>query len=190
MTKSLFAVTATGLTLLVFWLYLRAAKQGRAKPHVFSWGIWSLVTLTVFVAQWADRGGVGAWPTGVSGLLTCYVAITAYRDHGDVQITRVDWFFFLAALSALPIWMVTADPLWAVVVLTTVDVLGFAPTFRKAYHQPFSEPLSIFGLVVARNVLAIAALEHFSLATVLFPATTGAACVIFIAMVVARRRMV
>jgi uncharacterized membrane protein len=42
-------------------------------------------------------------------------------------------------------------------------------------------------LGVARNVLAIAALEHYSLTTVLFPAAVGIACALFVVMVGYRR---
>jgi len=38
-----------------------------------------------------------------------------------------------------------------------------------------------------RNALAISALEHYSLTTVLFPAAVGIACVLFVAMVAYRR---
>jgi hypothetical protein len=93
-------------------------------------------------------------------------------------------------MSSLPFWYLTADPLWAVVVLTTVDVLGFGPTVRKAWQLPHSESLLFFGLFMARNIIAIAALENHSLTTVLFPAAIAAACFMLMAMVSYRRRVV
>lgn len=46
------------------------------------------------------------------------------------------------------------------------------------------------GLGAVRNLLAIFALEHYSLTTVLFPAAVGVACALFVAMVAYRRKQV
>ena len=188
--KELLSAIAITLTVVAFLPYIRSIQQGITKPHVFSWVIWGATTFVVFLAQLAEKGGVGAWPIGVSGIITLYVACLAYIKKSDTIITRTDWFFFLMAMTSLPLWYFTSDPVWAVVILTIVDVLGFAPTFRKAYSQPFEEQLRFFVIMVARNLISILALEHYSQATVLFPAVIAAACLIFILMVMYRRRVV
>lgn len=132
---------------------------------------------------------MGAWPIGVSGSITICIAFMAYLKRTDITITKSDWLFFLSALSSLPLWYFTDDPLWAVVILTTVDVLGFGPTIRKAYISPHSESLLFFGLFAARNVLVTLALEHYSVTTVLFPAVIAAACMSLMAMLTVRRRV-
>lgn len=185
--KELLSGAGIALTFLAYYPYIRSITRGDTKPHVFSWVIWGSVTVIVFLAQLAGGGGLGAWPIGVSGLISIYVMVLAWIRKSDSTITRVDWLFFILAMSALPLWFFTADPLWAVVILTTVDVLGFGPTFRKAYRRPFEEHLLFFTLIGLRNLVSIAALEVYSLTTVLFPAATAAACVLFIAMVVWRR---
>ncbi|NNF97422.1 MAG: hypothetical protein HKM94_10895 [Halobacteria archaeon] len=189
MYKELLSAVAIVLTLIAFLPYIRSILQGKTKPHVFSWLIWGSTTFVVFLAQLADKGGAGAWPIGVSGIITTYVAFLAYIKKSDSTITRTDWLFFTLAMTSLPLWYLTSDPLWAVVILTTVDVLGFGPTFRKAYFLPFEEQLKFFVIMATRNLISIVALEHYSLTTVLFPAVTGAACLMFILMVVYRRRM-
>jgi len=125
----------------------------------------------------------------VSGIITVFIALLAYVKRADITITRTDWLFFIAAISSLPLWYLTSDPLWAVIVLTTVDTLGFGPTLRKAYSQPYSESIVFYGLFATRNVLVILALESYSVTTVLFPAVIAAACVLLIATVVYRRRV-
>ena len=54
--------------------------------------------------------------------------------------------------------------------------------------QPWDEQLGFYMLMTARNVVVIAALAHYSLTTVLFPALTGFLAFMFIVMVVYRRR--
>ena len=187
MHKELLAAAAVVLTFVMFVPYIRSIHQGRTKPHAFSWIIWALGTFVVFLAQLADGGGVGAWPIGLSGVITAYIAVLAYRTHCDRSVTAADWVFLVMALAALPCWLLTSKPLAAVVLLTAVDLAGFGPTFRSAYHRPYDERIGFYSLGALRNGLAIAALQHYSLTTVLFPAAVGIACLLFVAMVAYRR---
>jgi hypothetical protein len=188
MLKQILAAVAILVTFAMFVPYIRSMRQGRTRPHAFSWIIWALVTFVVFLAQLAGRGGVGAWPIGVSGLITIYIAILAYRTSADRHVTGLDWAFLVAALAALPVWALTDDPLSAVLLLTCVDLAGFGPTFRSAYHRPYDEPIVFYLLGTLRNGLAVAALQHYSLTTVLFPAAVAASNLVFVAMVAYRRQ--
>lgn len=186
--KNILSAIAIALTILAFFPYIRSILKGETKPHVFSWVIWGITTFIVFLAQLADRGGAGAWPIGVSGLTSIYIAFLAYTKKSDNTITKIDWLFFILAIASLPVWYLTSNPLLAVVILTAADVLGFGPTFRKAYIRPFEEQLMFFVIMTLRNLISITALEHYSMTTVLFPAVIAATCLIFIAMVIHRRR--
>jgi hypothetical protein len=187
--KEILSGAAIVLTIVAFFPYVRAILYGTTRPHVFSWVIWGVTTFVVFLAQLEGKGGVGAWPIGVSGSITIFIAFLAYTKRADIAITGTDWLFFVSALSSLPLWYLTSDPLWAVVILTTVDVLGFGPTIRKAYHFPHSESVLFYALFAARNLLVVMALEHYSVTTVLFPAVIAAACMLLMALLTYRRRV-
>ena len=189
MYKQLLGAIAIGLTIIAYYPYIRSIIQGKTKPHVFSWVIWGTSTCIVFLAQLADKGGAGAWVIGFSGIISIYVAFLAYIKRSDSSITRIDRLFFIVAMTALPIWYLTSDPFWAVVILTTVDVLGFAPTFRRSYIRPFEEQLMFYVVMALRNIVVVSALKNYSLTTVLFPATIAVACLIFSLMVIYRRRV-
>ena len=186
--KEFLSAVAIAITFIAFFPYIRSIMQGQIKPHVFSWVIWGSTTFVVFLAQLEDNGGVGAWPIGVSGIITLFIALLAYIKRSDITITRTDWVFFILAISSLPFWYFTSDPLWAVVTLTTVDVFGFVPTVRKAYLAPYSESLLFFSLFTVRNLIVIIALENYSVTTVLFPAVIAAACLLLMALIAYRRQ--
>jgi hypothetical protein len=186
--KEILSGAAIVLTLVAFVPYIRSIIAGATRPHVFSWVIWGITTFVVFLAQLAGKGGAGAWPIGISGSITIFIAFLAWVKRADITITKTDWSFFLSALSSLPLWYFTSDPLWAVVILTTVDVLGFGPTIRKAYHFPHSESVLFYALFAARNLLVITALERYSATTVLFPAVIAATCMLLMALLTYRRR--
>lgn len=186
--KEILSAIAIVITLVAFLPYIRLIIQDKIKPHVFTWVIWGTTTVVAFLAQLEDNGGAGAWPIGVSGIITIFIGLLAYSKRADISITNTDWLFFVLAMSSLPFWYFTSDPLWAVVILTTVDVFGFGPTVRKAYATPRSESVLFFSLLTARNLIAIAALENYTVTTILFPAGISVAFILLIAMVSYRRR--
>jgi hypothetical protein len=167
--KLIFSVIAIVLAIIGFVPYIALILRGQVKPHVFSWVIWGITTTIIFFAQLEAEGGVGAWPIGLSGFVTIFIAILAYIKRGDATISKLDWGFLIVALASLPLWYITNDPLWTVVILTTVDMIGFGPTFRKAYHRPFEESRVFFIIIILRNVCSVVALEAYSVTTVLFP---------------------
>ncbi|PCJ41011.1 MAG: hypothetical protein COA99_09215 [Moraxellaceae bacterium] len=188
--KLLYSAVAIVLTFVAFVPYIRSILAGVTKPHVFSWVIWGTTTVIVFFAQLEAKGGMGAWPIGVSGAIATFIAVLAFVKRADISITLTDWSFFLVALASLPFWYLTSNPLWAVVVLTIVDLLGFGPTIRKAYDFPHEENMLFFLLFMARNTFAILALEHYSVTTVLFPCSVSGACLVLLILVSYRRRVV
>ncbi len=190
MYKEILGVVAVAITWIAFLPYIRSIQHGESKPHVFSWVIWGLTTFIVFLGQMVDGGGAGAWAIGVSGIITTYVAWLAYQKKADIQITQTDWIFFVLALSALPLWYIHDDPLWTVVILTSIDALGFGSTFRKSYYKPFDVQLGFYVLMTTRNAVSIAALMHYSITTIIFPALTGFLGLLFILMLLVRRRQV
>ncbi|WMJ08027.1 hypothetical protein [Nitrosomonas sp. sh817] len=187
--KETFSLIAIAITLAAFIPYIREIFRGSIRPHIFSWVIWGVTTLLIFVAQLEDNGGPGTWPIGVSASITIFIAYLAFIKRADVTITRADWLFFIAALLSLPLWYWTSDPLWAVILLTAIDVAGFGPTVRKAYQFPYSESLLFFALFTLRNALVMLALENLTLTTLLFPAVMLILCVLMMAMIAYRRRV-
>lgn len=188
--KQVLGILTVVLTFVGFVPYFISIAKGKAKPHVFSWIIWGITTLIVFLVQVEEKGGAGSWSTGLSTFTTFATAAIAYFKKSDDSITFTDWVFFVAALASLPLWYFASDPFWAVVILTIVDLCGFGPTFRHAYVQPFEEDIPLYSLFVVRSAISIVALENYNLATVLFPAVIGFSSLVFVGMVVYRRKVV
>lgn len=187
--NELFGILGVILTFIGFYPYIRGIIRGTIKPHLFSWIIWGSITLLVFFAQVYDGGGAGAWPTGVTGTITLIVIVIAYFKSPVIQSDKIDWFILTLALMGMPIWYITSDPLWAVVIVTVSEVLGFLPTLRKVYYHPFEESLLFFNIFTFRNIAAIIALENYSPTTMLFPVAATFTGLILIALIIYRRRV-
>lgn len=148
--------------------YIRDAYHQKIKPHLFSWLIWTFLTGVAWAGQWVGNAGPGAWTTFITTLLSLAVVILAMR-FGEKNITLSDWVMFLAGVAAIPVWLVTKDPVYAVIIVTFVDVMAFGPTIRKSWHKPKEEGASLYKVNIARHIISVLALTQFTITTALFP---------------------
>ena len=181
------SVIAILVALVSYGLYIRSILRGETKPHIFTWLILGSIDAVVFAAQLVGGAGVGAYPLGVSILIASTVAVLSIKN-GEKHITKMDVFFFTAALVSIGAWVVTKDPLSAVLILTVVNILGTAPTFRKSYVNPHEESLTAWAGDIVRFLLALIGLEVFSLTTALFPICIILTNAVLVGMILARRR--
>lgn len=175
---------AVALGLLGYVFYVRGILQGKVKPHAFTWFIWGLLTAIAFVAQISSGGGAGAWVTGVTAACSFGFALVGLGASSRIHIVRSDWKFFVASLLAIPVWLVTGEPLWSVVIITITDAVAFAPTFRKAFHHPDTENVWTYALSGIKFVISLFALESFTWTTALYPASLVLANAAFVTMLV------
>ncbi len=187
--KTLFSTAAILLTIAAFVPYIISSVKNETKPHVFTWVVWSLTTIVVFFAEYKSGAGSGAWPIGVSASLTVLIATIAFLKKADLTIKKIDWVFFILALLSIPLWYFTSNPMWAVIILTSVDLLGFGPTIRKAYDSPREESAVFFSLMFGHYTFTVLALEHYELTTLLFPVAVGIGCLLLLVLLVYRRKM-
>ena len=169
-------------------LYLWHIFRRTIKPHIFSWVIWGLLGLIGFAAQVAANAGPGCWAMGVSSAL-CLVIASAGLFYGEKSITRGDWICFILLLSAIPAWMATNNPLWAVIIVSAIDTGAFYPTFRKSWMAPHQESAASFLLYALQTLLSLAALESFTWTTALYPATILTMNIILTSTLFCRRRL-
>lgn len=185
--KYILGVIAIVLTLVGYIPYLRDIIKGKTKPHIYSWFLWGFVALIAFALQTSGKAGIGAFVT-VAASLTCFLIVILGLKNGKKDITKSDTVFFVAALFALVIWVFAKQPVVSVILISVIDMLGFAPTIRKSWNNPYSETLFTYLLNSFRHGLSIVALQNYSVVTWLFPATWAVANGLFGLMLIIRRK--
>lgn len=190
MTLPIFLGWLSGaLGLLGYIPYFISILKNKTKPHAFSWFIWGSISAIAYFAQVSDGAGPGAWATGFTAF-ACFIVVGLAIFKGEKNITRTDWIAFLSAFAAIPVWYATKDPMWAVVLITIIDMIAFYPTFRKSWHKPHEEDPIAYGVSGLKFFIAILALQNFSITTALYPFSLVIMNWIFVAMVLSRRKTI
>jgi hypothetical protein len=167
--------------------YIRAIRAGTTTPHPVTWTVWAALTTTGFAAQLAAGGGIGSVSMGASAAISSGIAVVAFRRRRAVW-ARSDLLSICGVVAAVAAWVITSDPLVAVVLVACADVIAFAPTVRKTWKSPHSEALPAYVFGAASHVCALITFDTRTLTTMLYPAVIIAVNTMFVTAIALRRR--
>ena len=165
--KLLLGLVSTLTACICYLPYLRDIISKKTEPHMYSWLVWTILQVVGAAAQLKDGAGYGAWAL-VVGAFFCFAIFLLSFKYGTKNISKFDLFCLVASIGAIGIYLFINNPVWATIVVATVDFVGFLPTFRKGFQEPFSETASTFIMSAIANALSIFALQHYSVTTVLY----------------------
>lgn len=185
--KLIFAVIASSLWIIAYFFYFKDIFGGKTKPHAYTWLVWSITQGTAAAAIWVGGGKFGAINLAVGTVLVVVVFLLSFK-YGTKNITKGDTLVLIGALSAIVVWWQLKNPFWAVAIVSVIDGLGYIPTIRKSFSDPWSEALFFWILMVCGNVLALASNAAYNFLTVAYLATLTLADVILISVCLIRRR--
>ncbi len=187
--KAIISIIAVVLTFVGYFPYIRDTLKGKTTPHVYTWFIWAFVTAIAYGLQVSGGAGVGSWVT-LSIIIACFSVFILGLRNGRKNITKLDTLFFVLSFVALFLWLIAKQPVLSVILVSTVDMLGFVPTIRKSWNKPYSETLFLYELNTFRHGLSLLALQQYSVITWLYPLTWTFANGLFSAMLIIRRKQV
>lgn len=178
---------AVGIEIVSYSIYFWSIYRGEAKPHAFTWFVWGVLGAISFPAVLSAGGGAGAWVLGINAVLCLTIAgIGWYQKH--IEYDRADWIALGIALLGAILWWRTSNPLYAVILVSISDAIAFSITIRKAYKLPFEENYSSFLVGGVYYILAIIALESYSLTTWLYYVVIILFDLILVGVIITRRK--
>ncbi len=187
--KSVLSIIAVALTFVGYFPYIRDTLKGKTTPHVYTWFIWAFVTAIAYGLQVSGGAGAGSWVT-LSIIIACFSVFILGLRNGKKDITKWDTIFFILSFVALFLWLIAKQPVLSVILVSSVDMLGFVPTIRKSWNKPYSETLFLYELNTFRHGLSLLALQQYSIVTWLYPLTWVFANGLFSGILIIRRKQV
>jgi hypothetical protein len=184
--KLLFGVISTGIAVICFLPYIADIFKRKTQPHMYSWLIWSILQIVGVAAQLKDGAGYGAWALAV-GAFFCFAIFLLSFKYGTKNISRFDLVCLVASITAIGAYIFIENPIWATIIVAITDFVGFLPTFRKGFQEPYSETVSTFILSALANGFSMAALQNYSLTTILYIGSLFFTNSSFATMIIVRR---
>ncbi len=147
--------------------YLKDIFARRTQPHVYTWLVWAITQGTATAILFYGGGG---WATLGLAMAVAYnlVIISLCIKYGTKNITLADTVALITALIAIVVWWQLKQPLLAAIMVTVIDFLGYLPTFRKTFVEPWSETVKSWLLFFLAMVFAVLALKEYNLLTLIY----------------------
>jgi hypothetical protein len=176
--------------LVSFLPYLRDTFLNKTKPHVYTWLIW---TITQGIATLGIFYGYGGWGGALNlgiGTFFIFVILIFSLKNGTKNITTFDTIILISALCAIFVWWKLEQPVIALMMICAIDAIGYIPTYRKSYEDPWSETILTwigFGL---GNIFSVIALLQYNFLTLAYLITIFSANLILVLICVVRRKKI
>jgi hypothetical protein len=82
-----------------------------------------------------------------------------------------DWLSLIAGLIVFGYYLSSRNPTMSAILATATDVIGYGSTVKKGWAEPRKDSATSFALNSLKFVPSLFALNSYSLATWLYPAT-------------------
>jgi hypothetical protein len=160
------AVVSFASALYYSWLTLK----GRVQPNRVTWFLWFLAPMIAAVAAFSAGVTWAAVPVFMSGFdpLVVFVASVVTR-HGSWKITRFDLICGGISVLALIFWVLSRNPVLAIIFSMAADFLAGVPTLSKAWTNPETEHVGPYIGGTFAAATAFFAVDAWNFVSLAFP---------------------
>ncbi len=148
--------------------------------------MWTIIQTLSTIAILRENTYWSALGVAALGAVSFIVFLLSFK-YGTKNITRLDTMCLIGALAAIGIWIFAHNVLLSVVLVTVIDFVGFIPTYRKVYEEPYSETVFLYVCSGLSNLFSLLALTVYSVESSLYVASLIVSNTLMVSIVAARR---
>lgn len=181
------ALLGSVLANISFVPYFFDIIKGRTRPHAVSWLIWSITQGVGAAALWEGGATFAAIGVTLTTVLVLGIFLLSFIK-GSRKISPADAVVLSLAVFALIGWALLDHPVWAVLLASFIELLGFIPTYIKAYKEPASEHFPSWLIYCVGMTLMLITLPEYTLLTTVYLATMTVASFVLIFILLLRHK--
>lgn len=164
----LLPLLAGAVALVAYIPYLRDTLSGKTRPNRASWWIYTIVGTIGTGSTYLAGARWTLLAPAVYAVASLAVALLAIR-RGEGGWSVLDRCCLGTAALSVAVWLISGDPLLAVMMNSAADLAGSVPTMRKAWIDPARENRWAWLLYLVANSLTLLAVPEWTLAQGLYP---------------------
>jgi hypothetical protein len=164
--KEAFGIAALVISVAANIPYAVDIVKGRADPHRISWFIWTVLGGVYFFSTIFESGATLFTIGELIGPVAIFILSLKYGVGGH---DRKNQLSLLVAMVALGLLFVLDGVIVSLVLALIVDAIAISITVRKVLLDRDSESKAFWALGAIAALFAIASLEEFVIAGLLYP---------------------
>lgn len=173
---------------LAYMGYFRAIFRGTTKPHLYTWILWGTLAFIAAIISIRNNSGWGILVPCLMAFCNASIALLSLR-YWEKILTKKDTTLLICAIITLVIWFLTKNDLLAIILVCTIDMIGFYFTWKKSYLHPFKEDLISYIMWTLELSCSFFAIEYLTLTNWLYPGLLAIVELFFVLFLLWRRHI-
>ncbi|MBU1202484.1 hypothetical protein KKH39_00335 [Patescibacteria group bacterium] len=150
--------------------YIRDTLRGLNQPNRVTWLMWSIAPM---IASAAGLSAGFSWvvlPIFMAGFCPFLVLLASFVNKKSYwQLKKLDYICGGLSALALVLWLVTKEPIVAIIFAVLSDALAGLPTLKKSWQYPESESVSAYAAGLFNALTSFAAVKTWAFTEIVFP---------------------
>lgn len=160
----LFSIISIVFSFLAYSVYYKSIFSWDTNPHIYSWFLWWIISITIWIIQISDWAWLWSLNTFFVWFLCLWIAFLAFKKWSN-DITFSDKVYLLLWIVSILLWIFIDTPIYSVILLIIVDIFWFIPTFRKLFENPHDENVIPYFLSSLWYIFSILSLSNITFVT-------------------------
>ena len=149
--------------------YVRDILKGTTRPNAVSTGLWMLLAGIAFVAQISAGASWSVILVGGIAFNCTVVTVLALSGYGYAKYGKLDWLCLALGLTSIGAWILTENPVVAIILAVIASIIANIPTVVKTYREPHSEHAFSWLVVVTASSLSLLSTAQWNIQNLLYP---------------------
>lgn len=152
------------------YFYIKKTLKGQTKPNRMTWLMWSIAPLIASTAAFSAGATWAVLPVFMSGFAPLLVFFSSFVDKNAYwQLKNYDYLCGIFSALAIIFWVVTKDPLTAIILAIASDLIAAIPTFAKCWVSPETESGIAYAAGLFSATTSLLAVSSWKLTEYAFP---------------------
>ncbi len=177
------------MTVITYSVYYYSIFTGETKPHRYTEFLYLIITWLIFTIQVSNEPSywsIYLWLIAFFSLASFLLSLKFWTN----DVTAFDKFCLWLWLITIPIWYVSWNPLYSLLLLVWLDFIATSPMMRKTFVDPYSENPYVYLIESIWLIFVLLSLTSFSLINSLYPIFIFSINIVIYLIIIIRRRIV
>lgn len=176
------------LTVLSVLPYMIEIIQGKTKPRIVSWFIWTVLTSIAATAALVEHQYATAVLLSSAAIETTLIVVIGWKN-GNKKIEKLDVYCLLGAIVGIMFWIIFNSPAIAVVATILIDLIGGIPTLVHSWKRPAEETWFTFMLASLGAVCTLLVINDWRISSFAYPLYLVVVNAEFMSVIIIRRHV-
>ena len=169
--------------------YIWNTLIGVTKPNRVTFLLWAVAPLIGAAAAFSSGVTWATLSVFVSGMMPLLIFLSSFVNPNSYWELR-PFDYWCGALSALALilWLITKQPVLAIIFAIASDFLAGVPTAIKAWRHPETETATGYATAAISNASSFLVMKQFTFVNYAFPAYLVVFCV-YLTFAIVRKRI-